>query len=408
MPRLFISYRRNDSADIVRRIHDSLVSLYGKNDVFCDTTSILPSQEFPARIDEALYSADILIVVIGKTWRFTESGEDLFENESDYVMQEVAAAIHHDLDLVVLLTGGAQQPTAKTLPEQLHRVAKIHSITIDNDANFHSRIDEIKSAINNILQGSPEQSSYIPNHPNDFLHWLQNFDAKAKEHINKYGIDQTVISKISDALHGQKQTEAEVARSVERTTRAKHDFLETEKLAKEKRENWQQLEAELQQHKESRENATLRAVTIVHPIAEKLRKHEDISDRVRKEFRIFGAVAGPTQNLSISPPSNLSVRISKNIPIVPTKRTDSVSWDAPAGSANSPQKYYYVVECARGEWFHGAPNFDGKEFRELDRTGDTIFNHEVSKSDIARPLMYRVKSTCGSSESKASETVIAR
>ncbi len=46
MPRIFISYRRNDSASNAGRIYDHLINHFGQGQVFMDVDTIRPGVDF--------------------------------------------------------------------------------------------------------------------------------------------------------------------------------------------------------------------------------------------------------------------------------------------------------------------------------------------------------------------------
>ena len=62
MPRIFISYRRNDSAG---RIYDRLEGHFGQGQVFMDVDTIEPGLDFVDVVQEAVGSCD---AVIGREW----------------------------------------------------------------------------------------------------------------------------------------------------------------------------------------------------------------------------------------------------------------------------------------------------------------------------------------------------
>ena len=68
MPRIFISYRRNDSATSAGRIYDHLINQFGHGQVFMDVDTIKPGLDFVEVVQEAVGSCDALVAVIGKEW----------------------------------------------------------------------------------------------------------------------------------------------------------------------------------------------------------------------------------------------------------------------------------------------------------------------------------------------------
>ena len=55
MPKIFISYRRNDSATSAGRIYDHLINHFGQGQVFMDVDTIRPGLNFVEVVEQALY-----------------------------------------------------------------------------------------------------------------------------------------------------------------------------------------------------------------------------------------------------------------------------------------------------------------------------------------------------------------
>ena len=73
MPKITVSYRRDDSEAITGRIFDRLIGHYGKSSVFRDIDNIPPGVDFRKHIDDALQETDALIVVVGRRWLGSDS-----------------------------------------------------------------------------------------------------------------------------------------------------------------------------------------------------------------------------------------------------------------------------------------------------------------------------------------------
>jgi len=63
--KVFLSYRRGDSAAMAGRLHDRLNALFPGR-VFLDVESIQPGADFLDEIKQSLKSCFLLIVLIGK------------------------------------------------------------------------------------------------------------------------------------------------------------------------------------------------------------------------------------------------------------------------------------------------------------------------------------------------------
>ena len=98
MPKIFISYRRNDSAAHTGRIYDRLEGHFGQGQVFMDVDTIRPGLDFVEVVQKAVGSCDALIAVIGQEWlgASDESGRRRLENTEDLVRLEIATALERD------------------------------------------------------------------------------------------------------------------------------------------------------------------------------------------------------------------------------------------------------------------------------------------------------------------------
>jgi hypothetical protein len=121
VPRVFISYRRDDSGGYAGRLHDHLVEKYGQNNVFMDVVSIRAGQEFPDVLNSVLQSCDIALIVIGRQWVniSDDNGRRRLDKADDWVRLEVAASLSRDILVCPLLVGGALMPDASSLPPDL-------------------------------------------------------------------------------------------------------------------------------------------------------------------------------------------------------------------------------------------------------------------------------------------------
>ena len=84
MPKIILSYRRNDAAAIAGRIYDRLASHYGKQSVFMDIDSIPFGVDFREHIADAIVGSDLLVAIIGPGWFGLDGqGAARIEDETD-------------------------------------------------------------------------------------------------------------------------------------------------------------------------------------------------------------------------------------------------------------------------------------------------------------------------------------
>src|SRR3982751_2588052 len=68
MPKLFISYRRQDAGAEACLIAECLRERYGERNVFIDVDNIPRGVDFVEAIQREVGSSDVLLAVIGKDW----------------------------------------------------------------------------------------------------------------------------------------------------------------------------------------------------------------------------------------------------------------------------------------------------------------------------------------------------
>src|SRR5687768_5571947 len=66
--KIFISYRRDDSAGYAGRLFDALTARFGTKSVFMDIDTIPPGKDFRKVIRDEVGVCDMVLVLIGKQW----------------------------------------------------------------------------------------------------------------------------------------------------------------------------------------------------------------------------------------------------------------------------------------------------------------------------------------------------
>jgi hypothetical protein len=118
---VFISYRRGDAEGQARALYGELVKLLGKDSVFMDVDSIALGRDFRHVLQERLGSCDVMLVLIGPSWLDSKDGVGArrLDSSTDFVRQEIAAALKRNIPVIPLLVQGTQVPSPERLPEDL-------------------------------------------------------------------------------------------------------------------------------------------------------------------------------------------------------------------------------------------------------------------------------------------------
>jgi hypothetical protein len=140
MPRIFISYRRDDTQAIAGRIFDRLVVTFGKENVFKDVDVIPPGSNFVEVLETELRKCNVLLVVIGSKWVniADKDGNRRLENPEDFVRIEVERGLNRpDMLVIPVLVDSAGVPSPAELPDSLDKIASLQVVQVRHDPDFH-------------------------------------------------------------------------------------------------------------------------------------------------------------------------------------------------------------------------------------------------------------------------------
>ena len=130
--RIFMSYRREDTAYPACWLYDRLAGHFARSQVFKDIDSIELGDDFVEVITTAVGSCDVLLALIGDRW-LTVTGQDgrrRLDNRDDFVRLEIEAALARDVRVIPILVEGARMPRADELPASLSKLARRHALEL--------------------------------------------------------------------------------------------------------------------------------------------------------------------------------------------------------------------------------------------------------------------------------------
>jgi glycerophosphoryl diester phosphodiesterase len=139
--RVFISYRRQDTAWPARQLYDVLVAELGPDRVFKDVDNIEPGDDFVERIQSAVGSCEVLLALIGPQWLTVTdaNGVRRLDDPQDFVRLEVETALtRDDVRVIPILVDNAKMPSPQELPSGLARLTRRQAVEI-NPVNFDTR-----------------------------------------------------------------------------------------------------------------------------------------------------------------------------------------------------------------------------------------------------------------------------
>jgi TIR domain len=142
--RIFISYRRDDSAAYAGRIQDRLERELGRDLLFIDVDNIPLGANFVKVLRDDVAQCGVLLAVIGPNWLDVrdEDGTRRLDNPTDFVRVEIAAAFQREIPVIPILLDGTRVPKADQLPEELKELALRNGLNIRH-ASFHADLDKL-------------------------------------------------------------------------------------------------------------------------------------------------------------------------------------------------------------------------------------------------------------------------
>ena len=132
--RIFISYRRDDTAYPAGWLYDRLVERFGAEQIFKDVDSIELGDDFVAVLTEAVGSTDVLLALIGDKWLTItgEDGERRLDDPEDFVRLEIEAALTQKVRVIPILVEGAEMPAADELPASLAPLSRRQALELSS------------------------------------------------------------------------------------------------------------------------------------------------------------------------------------------------------------------------------------------------------------------------------------
>lgn len=155
MAGIFISYRRDDSGGEARRIWDGLARRFGADQVFIDSVTLEPGEDFVKAIHQKVAFCDVVVAVIGPGWLDSAGadGRRRLDDPEDWVRVELAAALEHGIRLVPALVRGARLPDAGALPEPLAALTNHQAIAL-RPATFERDVERLGAGLARRLPGT--------------------------------------------------------------------------------------------------------------------------------------------------------------------------------------------------------------------------------------------------------------
>lgn len=142
-PKIFITYRRDDSSGYAGRLHAALVKYFGVNQIFRDINTVKAGEDFYDVTERSVQSCDILIAIIGKQWlSMSNAGVRRLDEPDDFVRLEIAQALSRSIPVVPVLVQGATIPRAQDLPAELKSLTRHQAFEL-SDARWDYDVKQL-------------------------------------------------------------------------------------------------------------------------------------------------------------------------------------------------------------------------------------------------------------------------
>jgi hypothetical protein len=162
LPRVFMSYRRDDTDYPAAWLFAELARHFDKDQVFKDVDSIELGDDFVEVITSAVASCDVLLALIGRRW-LTVTGEDgrrRLDNPDDFVRLEIEAALTRNVRVIPILVEAAQMPRVGELPASLAKLTRRQALELSS-SRFGLDAQRLLRTLDRTLTGSPGQSRQL-------------------------------------------------------------------------------------------------------------------------------------------------------------------------------------------------------------------------------------------------------
>ena len=142
MGKIFICYRRKETADLTGRIYDRLAGHFGSDAVFMDVDTLLSGANYRDQIIAIIDQCSVLLAVVGTEWLTirNDQGQRRLDDPDDELRIELVAALDKGLTIIPLRAHEAALPEEGQLPQELRPLAHTEPILIRSGTGFNTDI----------------------------------------------------------------------------------------------------------------------------------------------------------------------------------------------------------------------------------------------------------------------------
>ncbi len=152
---IFISYRVDDSKEVVEHLDTRLAAEFGRAAVFRDKKRLAGGDQWPDVLEQQAKSCRVMLVVIGAKWQtaaYTDDarlGQLRLHDTADWVRKEITLALDHGATVIPVLLNGQKTPNRTWLDGcDLGRLAQCQGVklrTDEYDADFATLVETVRT-----------------------------------------------------------------------------------------------------------------------------------------------------------------------------------------------------------------------------------------------------------------------
>ncbi len=150
MPKIFISYRRDDSEFVADAIYNEMKTHFGDGNVFIDVGEIPFGVDFRTYLRDQIDAHDVVLVLIGPKW--ADIMQARATQDSDFVRIEIENALRlNKLIIPVLVMKLEQMPDFSVLPASIRDLQWRNGAKIRREPDFRPDCKRVVDNINQML-----------------------------------------------------------------------------------------------------------------------------------------------------------------------------------------------------------------------------------------------------------------
>ena len=157
--RIFMSYRRDETAYPAAWLFESLASHFGRDQIFKDIDSIEPGVDFAEEIFRAVAACKVLLAIIGPAWltMTDEHGRRRLDDPDDFVRLEIEAALARGIRVIPVLVDRTRMPRDDELPEGLAKLVRLQALELSPN-RFDRDVERLLRVLERAVAQAHEQS----------------------------------------------------------------------------------------------------------------------------------------------------------------------------------------------------------------------------------------------------------